>query len=320
MKKLRRLRYAPRWVSHLGCLIGCLDYLGLQVSDAWLYGATGHAFVLNMHPDVCPSGPTAWRSTMLFELGRNIGYVTEGVAGHRSEDDFPQLKERAWQHVRQAIDAGLPCYAWELDRPEYYLIYGYDDVGYCFSGPSDDGPKGPKPWQELGETASGLVEVHSVQPGQPADDAHTVQAAMSAVLKHASGAPDWILPAYRSGLAGYELWIRALECGQAMSLGMAYNAAVWSECRSYAVEFLQQAGQRLPAHSALLERATEHYALVARQLAEVSKRYPFSFDRGTGPVPVDGDSRASVEALRAACQAEAEGLTVLAQIVRELAH
>jgi hypothetical protein len=37
-------------------------------------------------------------------------------------------------------------------------------------------------------------------------------------------------------------------------------------------------------------------------------------------VPVDGDSRASVEALRAACQAEAEGLTVLAQIVRELAH
>jgi len=239
LKKLPRLRYAPRWVSHLGCLIGCLDYLGLGVSDAWLYGATGHAFILNMHPMVCSSGPTAWRSTMLFELGRNIGYIVDSVVGHRSQDDFPQLKERAWQHVRQSIDAGLPCYAWELDLAEYYLIYGYDDVGYCFSGPSQDGSKGPKPWQDVGETDIGLVEVHSVYPGQAADDAHAVQAALAAALKHASGTAEWIFPEYQSGLAGYDLWIRALQDGRAAALGMAYNAAVWAECRGYAVEFLR---------------------------------------------------------------------------------
>jgi hypothetical protein len=41
MKQLRNLRWAPRWVSHLGCVKGCLDYLGLDISDAWLFGGTG---------------------------------------------------------------------------------------------------------------------------------------------------------------------------------------------------------------------------------------------------------------------------------------
>jgi hypothetical protein len=318
LKKLERLRYAPRWVSHLGCLIGCLDYLGLELSDAWLYGSTGHAFILNIHPVVCPSGPTAWNSTMLFELGHSIGYAIDGVVGHKGQDGLVQLQERAWEHVRQSIDVGLPCYAWELDLAEYYLIYGYDDVGYCFAGPSDDGPKGPKPWQELGET--GVVEAYSVRRTQPSKDAYTVQAALSAALKHASGTAEWIFPEYRSGLAGYDLWIRALEKGGAVAMGMAYNAAVWAECRGYAPQFLQEAGARLPAQKPLFDRAAVHYAIVARQLAEVSERYPFSFDLGMEHVRVDQDSRAAGQSLKAAREAEAAGLKVLAEIVETLGH
>ena len=43
MKKLENCQWKPRWVSHLGCIKGCLDYLGIDLSDAWLYGATGHS-------------------------------------------------------------------------------------------------------------------------------------------------------------------------------------------------------------------------------------------------------------------------------------
>ena len=48
MKKLEDLRWNPRYVTHLGCIKGCLNYLGIEVSDAWLYGGTGHAFVINI--------------------------------------------------------------------------------------------------------------------------------------------------------------------------------------------------------------------------------------------------------------------------------
>ena len=43
--RLENLKWQPKWVSHLGCLKGCLDYLDVQVSDAWLFGASGHAFL-----------------------------------------------------------------------------------------------------------------------------------------------------------------------------------------------------------------------------------------------------------------------------------
>jgi hypothetical protein len=47
-KKIENLKWQPRWMSYLGCIKGCLDYLKLDVSDAWLYGATGHAFAINL--------------------------------------------------------------------------------------------------------------------------------------------------------------------------------------------------------------------------------------------------------------------------------
>lgn len=47
-KELENLHGKNRWVSHLGCLAGCLEYLKRGVSDGWLYGATGHAFILNI--------------------------------------------------------------------------------------------------------------------------------------------------------------------------------------------------------------------------------------------------------------------------------
>ncbi len=61
-KLLDNLRWQRMWTSHLGAIKGCLDYMGLNVSLPWLFGATGHAFVLNVSDVVCPSGPTAWNT------------------------------------------------------------------------------------------------------------------------------------------------------------------------------------------------------------------------------------------------------------------
>jgi len=95
-------------------------------------------------------------------LGKNIGYEIDGVFGTKSAGDFAEKQKRAWEFVKSAIDQGLPCYGWELDIPEFYVVYGYDDAGYYFSGPGCDEGKGPKPWQELGDTEIGVSAVNSV--------------------------------------------------------------------------------------------------------------------------------------------------------------
>ncbi len=48
VKELKDLRWKNHWITHLGCIKGCLEYLKKDVSDAWLFGASGTAFLLNM--------------------------------------------------------------------------------------------------------------------------------------------------------------------------------------------------------------------------------------------------------------------------------
>ncbi len=305
------------WVSHLGCLKGCLEFLGLDVSEAWLFGATGHAFIINIHEVVCPSGPTAWDTEMLFRLGKSIGYTTDGIWASRADGDFAEKQRLAWENTRLAIDQGLPCYGWELDIPEYYVIYGYDHTGYYFSGPRCDSGKGPKPWQKLGDSHIGVLGMFTVKPGKALDDVATVREALAFALEHSQSPPKWIFPKYKAGLAGYDNWIRALENGSAHTLGMAYNTAVWSECRNFAVPFLKEARERLGGElTSSFDGAAREYEIVAQNLKKVSETFPFP---PTGDEMNDADRcRTALKYLRAAWDAEESALRALEEIRAKL--
>lgn len=313
-KKIENLRWKCRWVSHLGCIKGCLEYLNLDVSDAWLFGATGHAFIINIHELVCPSGPTAWHTEMLFKLGNNIGYSIDGVWGPKSDSDFAENQKRAWNAARHAINEGLPCYGWELDVPEYYVVYGYDDIGYYFSGPGCDSGKGPKSWKELGDTKIGWLEMYWIKPGEATDDTTTVKEAFAFALKHAQSPEKWIYPKYKAGLAGFENWINALENGKADGFGTAYNAAVWTECREMAVKFLKEAKERIGNESSsLFDEALEHYEVVAQNLRKVSEVFPFP-PKGD-EIKDTGRCKAAIEHLTQAREAEELGLKSLEKMI-----
>jgi hypothetical protein len=317
-KQLEGLRWNPRWASHVGCIKGCLNYLGIDVSDAWLFGATGHAFVLNISPGLCPSGPTDWDTHRFLSLGRNIGYLIESVDEYcpRQSCDLREEQQRAWQLVRSAIDRELPCYGWELDIPEYFVIYGYDETGYYISGPGCDEGKGPVPWKDLGRSEIGVVLVSSVRATEPADDPTTVREALTCALDLGHNRRKWT--DRTGGLKGYNTWIHAMETGTAGRFGLGYNAAVWAESRRYAVEFLKEARERLDHDvKPLFDTAIEHYRTVAENLKSVSETYPFK-ECDNECTPVDDRARTAAEALQRARDAETEGLDVLAKLTDRL--
>ncbi len=316
-KKLENLKWKPMWTTHLGCIKGCLDYLGMDVSDAWLFGASGHAFVLNIHEVVCPSGPTAWKGERMLTLGKNIGYDVGGVLAFKQDDDFETKKEEAWKKTKKAIDKNIPCYGWELDVPEYYVVQGYDDEGYYYSGPQCDEGEGVKPWGELGETEIGIVEMYSVRQGSPVEDAKTVKEALEFALKISKSPDEWIFPKYKAGLKGYDMWIDALKEGRADSRGMAYNSVVWSECRAYAVEFLKEAKGRVdPELGPLFDEAIGHYQNVSRNIETVSNMFPFPPEGGE--VEDSELCLSATQYLKAARDAEESGLATLEKIASEL--
>ena len=106
-KELENLHGKNKWTTHLGCLGGYLDYLKQGVSDAWLFGATGHAFFLNIPDGVDASGPTAWNNQKILSLASNLGGKIETISQWKQDGvDFPKVQEDAWNLVRKSIDVG----------------------------------------------------------------------------------------------------------------------------------------------------------------------------------------------------------------------
>ena len=101
---------------------------------------------------------------------------------------------------------------------------------------------------------------------------------------------------------------------------MAFNAAVWAECRKFAVEFLKEARTRLdlPVLDPWWDKAVDEYETVSSSLSRVQKLYPFDPQLSMDRIGSDGRSREASEALIKAEEAEASGLEALANIVSDL--
>jgi hypothetical protein len=287
-----------------------------------LYGGTGNAFVLNMNDTVFVDCAQAWDISMLFDLAPNLGFTVERltveheVALTLPADVFLQKQRDAFDFVRARIDQGLPCYAWELTHiPAYYVITGYDDAGYLYSG-WDSG--GTCPWQKLGTFDVKQLAVNCVRPAEPASDSKTVKDALVTVLDRVERPDGWAIgPRYCTGLASYAMWAEALETGRANRDGEAYINQVWLECREMAVEFLKEAQVRLPGKcDASFDEAVGHYTVVRdklRALAELYPERPDGWDWQTTFASPEG-----AQLVREAGEAERQGVAGLRQMVSNL--
>ena len=324
MKELEGLKWHSRYNEHMGCTKGCLDYLGIDVSFPWLYGGTGNAFVLNMNDTAFVDAAQVWDISMLFDLAPNLGYTVERftveheAAVAMPDDAFLQKQREAFDWVRARIDQGLPCYAWELTFiPAYYVITGYDDTGYTYSG-WDSESRGTCPWDKLGTFDVKMLAVNCVRPAAPAPDRKTVRDALTTVLARVERPDGWAVgPRYRTGLPAYEMWAAALETGRANLDGEAYLNVVWRECREMAVEFLQEARRRLPgACDAAFDAAIEHYAVVRAKLRALAELYPERPDKWDWQTTFA--SHEGAQLVREAGEAERQGVAGLKRIVPNL--
>jgi len=322
MKTLDGLVWVPKWVSYIGALKGCQDFLGIENSDAWVYGTSGHAFILNIHNELCPSGPTSWKSNRMTELSMNGGCNIESIVSHKFQKGFEDAQKKAWNRVRYAVDRGLPAFGWEMAIPEYYVIYGYDKKRYIFHGPMRQNTISRVAWDELGKTEIGFLEIYIISPANPPNDELVVRDALEYAVAWSDSSNEWTLPDYTGGPMGYDVWIGVLENDKADGLGVAYNAAVWAECRYHAVDFLREAKNRLNDSMMLLfNDAIARYKSVSENLNLVSETYPFmetSDEQRERNVKDPKRKGIAIRALERAKRAEEKGIVSLKRILESL--
>ena len=316
--KLDGLRRDKTWVSQVGCLKTCMDYLGIDVSTEWLAGGTGQAFFVNVHGDIDCAGPTGWNEEPVRELARNLGArVTTGVRVERKTAGaaYPAWQRAAYDFARANLGRGIPCYGYEiwLWIPDWQTICGCDDIGYYYL--AGKGPGGPSPWQKLGEADIKAIQVFAVERCAPADDVKIVRDACDAALRHAAG-----VPRYRTAITGpaaFAHWAEKLASGQAERDCCSYNAAFYLQCRQMAVAFLREANRRLPGRcDQAFDEAIAQYTIVRDGLAALARLCP---SRDNADWKSKFQSKEGAEAMRAAAEAERRGLAELKKIVATLA-
>jgi hypothetical protein len=316
VKELSGLRIRQRSVERLGCIKGCLEYLGSDVSFPWLYGGTGHAFIISLDPGIDVSSPDSWDHQPQYDLGPNLGYTVDGFSVWKPDagDAFPAKQREAWEFVRAHVDRGVPCFGFELVAyyGGYWVIYGYDEVGYHYSGWEEGGPL---PWQQLGELFVPVLEVRSVGLCPAAPAAKAVKDGLVFALQHARNPPEWINAQARSGPAAWAYWAEALEAGEAKRDHHTYNVGLWLECREMAVAFLAEAKASLPGlPGRLFDEAAAHYAAVCDHLRALRKLHPEREDPNWGPDSTFSSGEAAA-IVRQAATADAAGLSRLQHIV-----
>jgi len=323
IKKVDNLHWGRKYDDELGCIRGAIDHLGLNISDAWLYGATGAGFLLNIDETVHPKSIVVWSKQRFYELCRNLGFQIEAIWSNQSAPDFHEKQKLIWDKVREAVDAGYPCYGFHLDSPIRYLIFGYDSCGYYYKGAANaEEGKGPLVWDALGHNNLGLLGMHFVKPvSAKISDQQAIKEAFQFVLEFSENSKQWVYDGYSAGPKGYERWISILENGKADPFGAAYNAAAWAEARGFAVQFLKEAKLRLnPRMRQLFDAAMQHYETAFQQLTKVSEMIPLTASSQQREAYLKDQARcqAIIGHLNSAKNAEIEGLKVLAEIVRAL--
>ena len=308
-----KVEYQPAWLTWVASTTTCLRALGSDCDLADVAGASGYAFHLCVHEEVCPSGPTVFnwsdleggvqylgRSTLAFH-----GYECHGE-GHADDRTRAHCRE-AFEIARREIEAGRPCVMWGAYVPEFAVAVGVENDSYLVSSfkqcVGEDQP--PIACEEVDAPGGPYVLAFPTPTAKspPSGDHHAVVNALKFLRR-----PVW--GPYRYGVAAYDAWIAALDSGKAHPFGNAYNAQCYAEGRALARDFLRRVAGRNAAVAGALDRAVAAYAGAADALKRFAGLFPFP----PGEQMNDAGTRAEgVEALKQAKAEEARAVEALAE-------
>lgn len=226
----------------MGCVEGAARYFEHAYSTPMLYGLSGHAFMINIHDEICPSGPYVWKTERFFALLADLGIAVTGE--FPVTRDTPEAERRVIEtEVMRRLDAGELCIIGYL---EYQLIGGYDDEGFTVlrpwngQAPTEIARIAFSTWEPCLKD-EGWVYLTTVAKRSPAVDVQGAAKNAISFARDVRRTPEELaLSGYHVGDAAYAAWLAAVENGHGGSHGHWWNATVWAESRRHAAGFFRE--------------------------------------------------------------------------------
>ncbi|MHA1112201.1 MAG: hypothetical protein ACTSRE_13930 [Promethearchaeota archaeon] len=242
--RLENLQFTSMNTNFMGSLHGIAKYYGYQYSQQWLLGGTGHAFLMNIHKELCPSAPYVFEYKPIWELAKNLGLEFEEmgfVHGELPPDKLTTLEDK----FREYLDQGIPIIIQNMDNQ---IIVGYDDTGFLLDPTYKDSEEYFPPkltfgsWKEFGkELHSWSMAVKKIEPAHPKIVIKDSLELAITLLKneYPQHEPHEGVYYYATGFKGYDYWLEYLEKNDGNNHGHYWNGSVWMECRKHAALYFR---------------------------------------------------------------------------------
>lgn len=281
------------FASWVGAVASVLKSRKVKCDNTDVAGMGGYAFLVNVHPDLCPSGPTTFDWDMLVEGTAALGIDVQLVAAPRREEDDARLAAELFEKVKAEIDAGRCCVVWgATGAPEFAVAYGYQGNNYLVRsfrtaqkgckqavGPAEM-PEDPVPFDHL--ESPGCFGVFLLgEPTRP-DAARADRNAVTRAVQLLRDRHPCLAPGYSHGAAGLRTWADALDktAAKVNPFGNAYNAVCYQELQEFGAEFLTRLSKRSKSAAKPLAEAGRALAGSARNLDAVAGLFPFPEGKG----------------------------------------
>lgn len=269
--RLVNLKQPPLNTNMMGVLKSAADYHGLGLSEPMVFGLSGHAFLINIHTQLCPSGPYCWKRETMESLIRNMGLkMTDlGFVGTGTNDEARSGVERK---LREALDKGIPC---SLINMENQIIDGYDATGLFTAQPW--APRADFPparlsfgtWQEFGKEIH--VTFYTIEKMKPVDRQQAILASLDYAVDMFKNPAKHSSKDYAVGPLAYDNWIAATPTSGS-SHGNWWNATVWSECRQMAARYFAEIRRVDAQVASLCSELNVEYLKIADNLKMASEK------------------------------------------------
>ena len=269
--ELKGLKQPPFQTTLMGVVKGALDYYGIKTSDAWAFGGSGHAFLINVHKELCPSGPYCWKDDWMVPLLRNLGLEMTDLGFFHKGTPGPE-RAALEQRLKALLDERVAC---AFVNMEYQLIRGYDDKALLLARPWDCGEAITPTtlsfgsWKEFGDEVH--ANFYALRKAEPQDEAKTIRDSLRAAVELFRSPGKYVMEGYGMGPGAYDNWAAAAPEHMAAH-GNWWNATVWAECRKMAGAYFAEIGAKRGELAAEAGQLSTAHNEIAGLLAKIASK------------------------------------------------
>jgi len=269
--KIETLKQPPYNTTFMGVLKGVVDYYNIDADGPMVFGISGHAFLINIHEQLCPSGPYCWERAKAYHLIENLGVRLTDL-GFYSPQNSAEDRATVEKKLCDALSKNIPC---SLINMENQMITGYDDDGIFTTqpwAPKVDFPQAKLSfgsWKEFGDEFH--VNFFTFEKVSPRDQLTAILDSLDYAVDLHKNPSSHNFKGYGVGPDAYVNWIKAVpEHGS--SHGNWWNATVWSECRTMASKYFAEIGKLYSNVSQAASQLEKIYAEIGTALSTASNK------------------------------------------------